>query len=398
MPIRVLTIFAACFLWMNESWAASPAIKIGLDADMTGSGKISGQAIERGARIAIEQINAAGGVLGRSLQIDIRDHQGKPEIGAANIDAFAKDSEVIAVLGGLHTPVVLHELQRIHGHGIPFLNPWAAGTAIVSNGFEPNYVFRSSVRDEWAGKFLVRAGIEIGHKKFGLALIRNPWGRSNQLAMTKALEEAGLSPVGVEWILSPNDDFSPNVERLRQAGADVVLLVADAPYSVPLISAMADRPEAERLPIISHWGVTGGNLFDRAGEQIANLDLCFLQTYSFFDPSNDELNRNFIQDYATLIDVQPTPSAIKAPVGAAHAYDMVRMLAVALESAGEVNRLTVRQAIQDLDSVEGLLKNYRQPFQGDFNEALTIDDYRLAYFGHQGEILPVTAGDCGQDR
>ncbi len=71
------------------------------------------------------------------------------------MESCAAMSNVVAILGGIHTPVAMDELKTIHELQMIYLGPWAAGTPVVKNGHSPNYVFRVSVRDEYAGAFLV---------------------------------------------------------------------------------------------------------------------------------------------------------------------------------------------------------------------------------------------------
>ena len=145
-------------------------IIIGLDADMSAGAAEGGLSIQRGAEIAIAEINEGGGVLGRPLQLKIKDHRGNPVRGANNIKSYAAMDNLVAVLGGVHTPVAMHELPLIHQHKIIYLGPWAAGTPVVKNGYQPNYVFRVSIRDEFAGAFLVQKALQKGYRKVALAL------------------------------------------------------------------------------------------------------------------------------------------------------------------------------------------------------------------------------------
>ena len=110
----------------------------------------SGHAIKRGIQLALDEINQKGGVLGRKMVLLVKDHEGISARGVANFNAF-----LVAVMGGLHSPVALSELKVIHENRIIYLDPWAAATKIVKNDFHPNYVFRVSVNDEEAGPFLV---------------------------------------------------------------------------------------------------------------------------------------------------------------------------------------------------------------------------------------------------
>lgn len=101
-----LAIFLAAALLTGTVRAQSP-VMVGLDADMSSSSAQAGEAIRRGALLAIEEINASGGVLGRPLELVVRDHRGNPARGLDNMLEFADMPGLLAVIGGLHTPVAL---------------------------------------------------------------------------------------------------------------------------------------------------------------------------------------------------------------------------------------------------------------------------------------------------
>lgn len=90
----------------------APNILIGLDADMSSASAESGEAIRRGIVLALDGINRNGGVLGRRLELVVRDHRGNPGRGIDNMLAFAQMNDLVAVVGGIHTPVALEELER----------------------------------------------------------------------------------------------------------------------------------------------------------------------------------------------------------------------------------------------------------------------------------------------
>ena len=183
---------------------ADKPICVGLDADLSGSAALGGQAIERGARIAISHINATGGVLGRPLALKTMDHRGNPVRGVDNITALAKDPNCVAVLSGVHTPVVLQELPLLHDLQMPMLVPWAAGTPIIDNGFSPNYVFRLSVRDELAGQFFTKKLKAEGYQRIGLLLERTGWGRSNERSFGEASKAQERPQEKTNQIVNPH--------------------------------------------------------------------------------------------------------------------------------------------------------------------------------------------------
>jgi len=364
-------------------------IVIGLDADMSKGAAQSGEAIRRGLILAIEEINARGGVLDRPLSLVVRDHRGTPARGRDNIEDFAAMDDLVAVVGGIHTPVALAELAAIHRHGLPYLGPWAAGTPVVANGYDPNFVFRVSVRDEHAGGFLVEAARNRGFERLGLLLWRTGWGRSNEAAMHEALASRGLHPAAVAWFNSGERDMSGQIDALRAAGAEVIMLVANPVDGLVAVREVAGRPEAERLPIISHWGITGGDFFTQAGDALAKVDLSFLQTFSFFDPPFPERAERLYAAYCARFGGCRSPADVISPVGTAHAYDLVQLLSRAVERVGTTDRAAIRHSLERLGRYDGLMRNYDPAFAPDRHDALDTGDFRLCRFDEDGAIVPI---------
>ncbi len=388
----ICTVLCLLIVLIAPVHAAEPPILVGLDADLSSGSARSGVSIQRGIELAMDEINEQGGVLGRPLQLVVRDHRGNPARGVDNINSFADIEGLVAVVGGLHTPVVLRELKPIHQHQIPFLIPWAAGTPVVENGFDPNYVFRVSVRDQYAGGFLVGKALSKGYTKIGLLLERTGWGKSNLKAMSAALEQKQLDPAAVEWFHWGEKNFAPILNNMRQKGIDAILLVANAPEAVQLVREMARQTPDSRLPILSHWGITGGSFHQEVGELLVDqVDLQFLQTYSFLQPSDPQhstaMAKRYCEKYrcAPGVDVE---RAIFAPTGTAHAYDLIHLLAVALEQAGKVGRVELQQALEKIPVYQGLVKTYSPPFTATMHDALSVEDFCMARYDEDGVIVP----------
>ena len=101
--------------------AAVPMKYLALDADMSGNTKDAGKSLKRGIELALKEINEAGGVNGVKLGLKIFDHRANPARGIYNIEQIAKDEDILAIIGGVHTPVALEELPNIHKFKIPYL-------------------------------------------------------------------------------------------------------------------------------------------------------------------------------------------------------------------------------------------------------------------------------------
>jgi branched-chain amino acid transport system substrate-binding protein len=375
----------------HVSHAGKQPIIIGLDAAMTGGDGQGGVAIHRGARVAIAEINAGGGVLGRPLKIVVRNHRANPARGIDNIDELAGMKDLVAVIGGVHTPVAMAELKSIHRHKLIYLGPWAAGTPVVANGYKPNFVFRVSVRDEHAGGFLIGAARNQGYKRPGLLLWRTGWGRSNEKAMNAALAKIGMTSAGIEWFNSGEKDMSKQIATLKAKGADVIILVANATDGLVAIRDVAKVPTLDRLPVISHWGITGGNFFERGSADITQVKLTFLQTFSFFAPPFPDRAKRVYAGYCKLFGPCKSVADVRSPVGVAHAYDLLDMLSRAIEETKSTDRVKIRAALESLPSHRGLMRNYSPPFTVDRHDALDARDFRLSRFSAAGTIVPVAA-------
>lgn len=390
-----LVVLTAAFIAFAGA-LASPLAKadshpliIGLDADMSSGSAIGGEAIRRGTEVAIAEINEAGGLLGRKLELVVRDHRGNPARGKDNMAGFAKMDNLLAVMGGIHTPVAMAEMNLIHDNKILYLGPWAAGTPVVDNGHDPNYVFRISVRDEFAGHFLTQEAARRGYKKMGLLFERTGWGRSNEKAFKKAAGELGIGVTDVKWLNWGAKDLTDQIKALKASGADVVMLVANAREGVIAVKNMAALPEAQRLPIISHWGITGGRFAEGVGADLQKVNLSVLQTVSFVNPPRPDAAKAFLDRYYAMYSNVSKPENIRAAVGTAHAYDLMRLLVMAVRAAGSVDRARVRDAMEKIDRHNGLVRVYQPPFTKTRHDALTTADFSLARYGKNGVLVPI---------
>ncbi len=394
--ISLITAFLLCFSALfaqtamaGETDSTGQPILIGLDADMSSGSAESGLSIRRGMELAIDEINKGGGVLGSPLAMVVRDHHGNPARGIDNILEFAVMPNLVAVMGGLHTPVAMAELKTIHEHKVIYLGPWAAGTPVVDNGYSPNYVFRVSVRDAYAGGFLIDQALQRGFNKPALLLEHTGWGRSNEKAMKMALKHHEIAPATIQWFNWGVLNVFSQLQAIDSAGADVIMLVANAPEGAVIANDIASLPEDKRLPVISHWGITGGHFFHEASSALKKNDLSFLQTFSFLATADQPRSVEVAKAYIAKYDDCHSPRQIKSPVGTAHAFDLVHILSLGIKSAGSIDRALVRDALEQIERYHGLVRDYAPPFTPHRHDALTSDDFHLARYNNDGTIVQV---------
>ncbi len=373
---------AALALAAGLAQAADP-IKIGLVAALSGPSAQSGEAITRGLSVAIDEINAKGGVLGRKLELVRRDDESSPPKGVSAARELVYQEKVAAVFGGLDTPVSLAIIPILNRERVPYMGVWAAGTPITRNGAKENYAFRVSAVDIIVDEALLKyARSKLASKKPGLILINNPWGESTEKGLREQAKELGIALAGVEKFENADVDVVPQLTRLKNAGADSLILVANA---APGAQMMKSRERMGwNVPVVSHWGISGGRFTELAGP--AARDAVFVQTYSFFGKQN-EAGQRILSALKQKYGVAG-PEDVFSPVGVANAYDAMHLVALAIGKAGSTKGEAVRKAMYAIDEYKGLIKTYRKPFTPQNQDALRADDYIMVRF-EGTKIVPV---------
>src|SRR5438477_6482999 len=346
-PVRSLltTVVVTACVAVGPALAADP-IKIGHVAALSGASAQSGEAITRGLQIAIDEINAQGGLLGgRKLGLVQRDDESVPPKGIIAARELISREKVVAIFGGIDTPVGMAMVPILNKEKMIHMGVWAAGTGITRNGATPNYVFRVSAVDALVDvKLLDYAATKFGAKKAGLMLINNPWGQSNEQGLVAAAKDnRAIEIAGIEKFENADVDMVPQLTRLKEKGADSIILVVNAP---PGAQMMKSRERMGwKVPVVSHWGISGGRFPELTGPTAGEAH--FVQTYSFFGKQNPVGERVLAALKAKYPAIKG-PGDVFAPVGTANAYDAMHLVAMAIEQAKSTDGDAIRTALEDL--------------------------------------------------
>jgi len=376
-------LFVAALAASFAAWGQD-TIKIGLITALSGQSARAGEAITRGMVIAIDELNARGGVLGKKFELVRRDDEATPAKGVIAARELLFKEKVAVLFGGLDTPVSLAIVPIINESKIPFMGPWAAGTPITKNGSKDNYAFRVSAVDEIVDKAMLQYSQNtFKAKNCGMILVNNPWGESNEKGLTAALNAKGMKAAGIEKFEGNDVDVVPQLTRLKNAGADCLFLVGNVGPSAQVVKSL-DRM-GWKPPIVSHWGPAGGRFTELAGPSAPSVH--FVQTYSFFgklSPVGEKVLKALMAKYA---DVKG-PGDVTPAVGVANAYDAMMLTALAIQAAGKLDGPAVRDGYYKIGRYDGLIKTYNKPFTPEVHDAVTENDYVWTQF-IDNQILPV---------
>lgn len=358
---------------------------LGFSGPITGPAAFGGEAIRMGAETAIDEINAKGGVLGKKLSLKVYDDAGQPPKGVDNVRRIAMSDNCVAMLGGYHSGVQLAMRDPISQTGLPYVGTGAAGTGIIEHENGKNeWMFRVSAKDRWVAQFLVdQAVARSKNKKIALLYENTGWGNGGLPDVKAAMKAKNLDLVATETFNWGDQDMTPQLLRVRDAGADTVILWALDREGNQILRGM-DKLKYRPGTIVGAWGIAG-NLGDLAGP-LAN-GVLVMQTYSWMgtlEPRADALYKKMQAKYSLK-----SPQDIKMGSFTANAYDAVNVIAQAIQKAGSFDRAKVRDALFEV-RYDGLVAKYDPAFERsqERHDAILPKYYKLTAW-HDGKLLPV---------
>jgi branched-chain amino acid transport system substrate-binding protein len=365
-----------------------PPIWIGFDDAFGQKTNTSAMSIEWGIKAAMEEINSAGGVLdGRPLKLMTTDNKGLTARGKDNFIELASTKDLVAVLGGKFSPIIIEMVPEAHRLKVPLISVWGSADSITDHKENPSYTFRLSLKDEWGIEAMMkRMSVKYNARKACAILPNTEWGRSaERVIVNKAAQQQVQFPV-VRWYNWGDATLKTQYQSCLDSQAQGLLLVANEKEAAVLIKEVAERPQSQRLPMVSHWGAVGGTLHELAKDELPLVRVDFIQTFTFINnkrPRAIALS-NWILKNSDLKDVGEIPS----PVGAAHAYDMVHLLASTIKINKTTDPKKIRDGLEQLPAFNGAVRNYSQPFSKDRHDALDKSQLLFVKLTPSGRLIP----------
>ncbi len=353
---------------ISAAFAADP-IKIGVSGPFTGGSSSMGVSMRDGVRLATEEINKAGGVLGRPLQLIERDDEAKNERGVQIAQELINKEKVAATVGFINTGVALASQRFYQEAKIPVMNNVATGT-LVTQQFKDqpeNYIFRNAAHDSIQAPMIVEEAItRKGYKKVAILADSTNYGQLGRADLEKALELKGIKAVAVEKFNIKDVDMTAQLLKAKEAGAEAILTYGIGPELAQIANGMTKL--GWKVPMVGSWTLSMANFIDNAGPggEGARMPQTFIQ-----EPTTPK-RQSFIVNY--LKTFNPKNSRIDSPVSAAQGYDSVYLLAAAIKQAGSTEGSKIKAALEDLKTpVDGVVTSYNKPFTKDDHEAITAN-------------------------
>jgi len=362
-------VFASALVCLAAAATAAEPIKIGVTGPFTGGSSSMGVSMRDGVKLAVEEINKAGGVLGRPLQTVERDDEAKNERGVQIAQELINKEKVSATVGFINTGVALASQRFYQEAKIPVMNNVATGS-LITHQFDDqpaNYIFRNAAHDSIQAPMIVEeAVVRRGYKKIAILADSTNYGQLGREDLEKALALKSIKAVAVEKFNIKDVDMTAQLLKAKEAGAEAILTYGIGPELAQIANGMTKL--GWKVPIIGSWTLSMANFIDNAGPggDGARMPQTFIQ-----EPTTPK-RQSFIISY--LKTFNPKNARIDSPVSAAQGYDSVYLLAAAMTQANSTEGTKIKAALEDLKTpVPGVVTTYNKPFTAKDHEAITAN-------------------------
>ena len=327
--------------------AAQDTIKIGVTQPLTGAFAASGNYVAQGAKIAEDEINKAGGVLGKKIQLVVEDNKSNPTEAVATIEKLVVKDKVPVVMGAWSSTLTLAVMPKLEEYEIPMLVETSSSGKITTSG-NP-YVFRISPTSEMEAKAFQPLVAKLGIKKADFLNTNNDFGIGSAQEFSKMLKENGVT-VGVMETMDPKaTDFSAQLTRIKASGGDA-LFVTTAVEQVTLIMKQAKDQRLEHQII-----TTGGsNSPDQVAQQAGDAANGSMHTV-FFPPWFPEVTRHPEVSKRYMDEWAARGHHVGGLTEGFRGYDGIRTIVEAIKLAGKAEASAIKDALWKvkLDGVYG---------------------------------------------
>ena len=330
-----LRAIAACTLALgaaaltSAAWAQN-AIKLANIVELSGGGATAGTNFKNGVELAVKEINAAGGILGKKIETTTSDTQSNPGV-AKGLTQKAVDNEVFAIFGPVFSGSIMVSMAESRRAEVP---NWIGGEAANITEQGNPYVFRTSLTQASAMPKVARY-ITAKSKSLAVLYVNNDFGKGGLDMLKKALANSPTK-LAAEISTEPGQvDWSAAVLRAKNSGADAVFVYTNEEESARALREL--RKQGWDKPIIGETTLTGQKVIELAGEAangaVAHVGL----TVDAPIPEMLKFKANYYRDYKSISD----HNGIKG-------YTGVYILKAAIEKAGKLDRKAVAQAMKGL--------------------------------------------------
>jgi branched-chain amino acid transport system substrate-binding protein len=335
---RTLSIIGA----LAGALAAGPAlaqetIKIGVTQPLTGAFAASGNYVAQGAKLAEEDINKAGGVLNKKIELIVEDNKSNPTEAVATAEKLTQKDKVPVMMGAWSSTLTLAVMPKLMEYGVPMVVETSSSSKITTSG-NP-WIFRISPTSEMEAKAFAPMVKTLGIKKADLLGTNNDFGLGAMQEFSKMLKASGAE-VGVQETMDPKAvDFSAQLAKIKASGGDTLFVTTDVSQATLILKQAKDQQVTARI-ITTGGSVSPDQLIVQAGAAAnGSMHLVFFTPWFPDAVKNPALATAFVKAWnAKGYNVGGLTEGFRG-------YDGITTIVAAIKAAGVAEPKAIQKAL-----------------------------------------------------
>ena len=344
-PMKATFLFGIPWIFavLSLNGALADSIKIALANPLTGPAAAMGISAKAGMELAMEEINAAGGILGKKLELQAEDDKGDPREAASVARKLVSDKNVLAVVGHLNSSCTLAGAPIYNRGKLVELSYGSTNPSITHAG---PWTFRNCVTDTFQGDFVAKYSVEtLKLKTFAILFDNDDYGRGLMEAFRVAVQKYKGKVIAVEaYARGQSTDFTAQLTKIKSINPDA-LFIAGIVNEGALIASQARRVGLH-VPLLGADGIFSEDLVKLGGTAVEGIRFSGFFHYT----SKSKVAQQFVKAYRKRFGkIRGLPSDPDA--WSAQAYDCVYLLKIAMEGGG-FTRAAIREELEKIGSIQ----------------------------------------------
>lgn len=358
LPFLKWVLASAGALAFAAAAHAQDTIKIGVTQPLTGAVAASGNYVVQGARIAEEEINAAGGVLGKKIELVVEDNKSNPKEAVATAEKLIVRDQVPVLMGAWSSTYTLAVMPKLMEYGVPMVVETSSSGKITTS-CNP-WVFRISPTSEMEARAFSDKVDQFGIKKADFLVVNNDWGLGAAEQFSKMLKEKGIEVGVIESMDAKATDISAQLAKIKASGGDTLFLTTGV-EQITLVLKQAIAQQLEHRVITTGGSSSPSQLVDQAGPAAnGSYHLLFFAPWFPETAPNPEIATKFVESWkAKDYNFAGLTEGFRG-------YDGIKTIVAGIEAAGKAEPKPIQEALWGVEvaGVNGNISFIKQGPEG----------------------------------
>ena len=378
-PIPTMLLLGAVALFSGTA-KADETIKIGVNEPLTGAVAASGNYVTDGARLAADEINASGGVLGKQVELVIEDNKSNPKEAVAAAEKLIVKDKVTVMMGAWSSTYTLAVMPKLMEYGVPMVVETSSSGKITTSG-NP-WIFRISPTSEMEAKAFGGKVDQFNIKKANFLVVNNDWGRGAGAEFAGMLADKGIEVGVTETREAKAADLSAQISSIKAAGGDTLFVTT----GVEQLTLVLKQAKEQRLDarIISTGGSSSPNqLVEQAGEAAeGSHHILFFAPWFPETAPNPDVAQRFVDEW------NKRGYNFAGLTEGFRGYDGIMTIKAGIEAAGSTDSDAIRKALWGVtvNGVNGNIAFIKQGPEGNESAQNQPNIYVVKIDG--GKVMP----------